>query len=657
MALNVAIAGTTAIVTPETQITGSGAHATGPRAGYAVTVEAKTSKAAHATADAGSVGSALDIGGGLAVNFPLVFTVAVVAPEAIVTAPVGSIAVRALVVDTLLTAEAFGVTLGTGFAGGFAFNLGSTFTLATAAGETTLTAALDIEVLADSSIALEARAGQLATSSSGAFGSALAVNFHLDSVDALVAPVAMLDAGRGIRIIANSAHRLDAQAVGMGSSTENTASGSVAANNLLSRTWATSALGLLNMRPGGPAATAGQRIDVRATSLTTMDAIAGAPAVSAGIATGGSASVGLLGKDTQALINGGAKSATDIAIQAISRETVLGYAGTGKLAPSLPIAGGMTLYVVAPQIRALIGPAAYLHALGNVLISTDDATDLAGPQRRRGPRAVASAAGAGISGVAVLRTNLALVAPLSSVVAEGRTAAISAATGDPSAPTVLVRGLVVQAQTRDGVFGHSLQGSGSANELMVFTIAAAAIASVTRAWIGETALVNQGVEGSEQQVVKVLAYDSTAAHVISTVSALLGDRQHRCGIRRAGRRQDRRGLHRRRRSGALQRPCRRPGHHRRVAGGPRPLLPRGRASTASPARSPASSSSSRPGPTSACPTMPGTGLGIPAPGTTVCAAGNVVVEAEREHRARPRRRGRQPRLPRRRGRLAGPARS
>ena len=398
----------------------------------------------------------------------------------------------------------------------------------------TTSVAPDICVLAISPVVAQARSGVAAGALLAGAGAAVGGNQLVTSVDALVGSLAFLDAPGQIAVIATSPQTLVTQvgaaAAGLGAGI----AGSVGLNVLTARTWATVLPGACLNGAGSllcPLATAvtpkaGQRIDVLATSTTLVDALAGAAGGGLLAGAGAAANVGLLVKDTQTLLGGTANAATDIIDAATSKEVALGFSIALTLAAGATVAGAATVFVVAPQTRAIIAPLAAIHAHGNVVVSAVDQGDITLISGGAGASLIASV-GASVSIISVVKTTLAFVGAAATVSADGQAGTVAAYTGASDGTQTMVRGLVVQAVSFQGMYAVALSGGASFLIAVNLTATALAVVDVTRAWIDTLATINPDISGaSTAQLVDVLALD----HLFTLGLSMMGSASYAASV-------------------------------------------------------------------------------------------------------------------------------
>ena len=334
----------------------------------------------------------------------------------------------------------------------------------------------DVCVVSTSPVVAQARAAVAAGALAAGAGAAIAGNQVVDSIDALIGAAAVVDSPGQIGVLATGKQTLSTQvgsaAGGLGAGI----AGSVGLNVLAARTWATvmptaclNGAGTTNSLGAAlcPLSTsitpkAGQRIDVLADSRdpsTTRLPARSAPGSLAGAGAG--ANVGLILKDTQALLGGTANSNTDIIVDAISKESVLGVLDRAqhrarrdgrrrrdRLRGRPADAGHHRPGLVHPRARTTSHVTAY---------DDGDLTMFSGG----GGASLLASAGASVSAISVVKTTLAFIGAGATVSADGKGTGITGFTGQ-GRTTSTYHGLLVQAVSFQNLYTIALWGGAAA---------------------------------------------------------------------------------------------------------------------------------------------------------------------------------------------------
>jgi len=146
------------------------------------------------------------------------------------------------------------------------------------------------------------------------------------------------------------------------------------------------------------------------------------------VAIGAGLDVEFVRKDTRAYVAGQVDASRDLLVRAISDEDVTSIVGTRSVGNDLTVAGSAATCILDLSTKAFIESSAVVHAVGNVLVSAEDRTEIdliAGARNA----ALVGSAGAAIAAPVIIKTTEAYLATGATVTAEGNRAALDAPTG------------------------------------------------------------------------------------------------------------------------------------------------------------------------------------------------------------------------------------
>ncbi len=546
-------------------------------AGGNVTVRATGSSKADAVADASALTTLGAVGFGFAVDYASQGLEASINSTP-VTAP--GITVEAMVPRGKVQASSAEARSGAGatagVAGAIALNLVANSTEAQIIGTQPIVGTNFITVHAAGDTVAGATAGYLVGGIVAGAGVSLAGNLVVDHTEASVDAGASLDSLGTIRVEADGVQSLGSDSAGTALAGLAAVPASLTADTLLATTAASIGKGAqvdANLQGG-----ATQQLQVLAQDTTNLDSAAGSLGFGLLTGAGAAAQFADLVKQTTADVDGDVQVQGSVVIDAESAEKGVSAADAGSLSAAVAVAGGAGVQMGQLLTHAAIDGDAHVHAVGDVVVTAHDNTELdvlAGGF----DAALAASAGAGVAAIAFTKTTEALVDDKAQVDAEGRGNGTQVATGfgisfisdnpgpgevgKPFLPTALkdifgvllnnpihnllspvgsiptddfasservatptkttVHGLAVTALSHDDL-ALSTMGLGAAGLAPIELSASGIVAqSTTRAKIGAGALVNQGgFGGSTAQSVLVAADGDTQAMGIAGTAAAGG---------------------------------------------------------------------------------------------------------------------------------------
>ena len=178
----------------------------------------------------------------------------------------------------------------------------------------------------------------------------------------------------------------------------------------------------------GGLGTTTQNLLVLSRDITTLDAMAGSLGVAGLVGAGAAAQFSDLVKQTTADVDGKVQTGGSVIVDATSAETGLTQADAGALGVAVSVAGGAGVQMGQLLTHAAIDGDAVVFAIGDVVVTASDMTEmdvLAGGMSA----ALAASAGAGIGAIGLIKTTEALVENNAVVDAEGQGAGTQVATG------------------------------------------------------------------------------------------------------------------------------------------------------------------------------------------------------------------------------------
>lgn len=120
-------------------------------------------------------------------------------------------------------------------------------------------------------------------------------------------------------------------------------------------------------------AASGQTVNVLAADTTSVIGGAGIDTSNNIGGIGASADAGSITKNTQAYVSGTVNAADNVLIQALSTEDLASVAATNQVDGVIGIAAAGSIYTLNATTKAYIGDGAVVLAIGNALVSSDDA--------------------------------------------------------------------------------------------------------------------------------------------------------------------------------------------------------------------------------------------------------------------------------------------
>ena len=421
LAVNAGVGTTSASIAGGVQVT----------AGGAVVVLAEGTNTADSNADASALASQATgtVGFGFAVDFASQSLQASIGAATPVSAL--SITVEAMVPreDPIQdSAEAMsGVGASDGVAGALALDLVSN----DAAASIESTAPIDapdfiiVEAIGDTNSSVTA--GESNNNTVVGTGVALAGNLVLDRTEASVAAGADLNSLGEIAVEAEGNQSLTSESAGIATAGEGDVPASLTADFLLATTSATVGDGA-RIDVGATGGTASQNLLVLAQDKTLLNANAGSLGVGTLAGVGAAAQFSDLSKQTTAEMDGTVHVAGTMQVQALSAERGLTAADSGALGAGVAVAAGAAVQLGDLLTKAEIGGDARVLAVGDVVVTALDTTQMdvfAGVLNG----ALAAAAGAGVGAIGLIKTTEALIDANAVVDAEGQGAGTQAMTG------------------------------------------------------------------------------------------------------------------------------------------------------------------------------------------------------------------------------------
>ena len=163
-----------------------------------------------------------------------------------------------------------------------------------------------------------------------------------------------------------------------------------------------------------------QSVRVLAIDDTKITSAAGALVGSGSVAAGLSTDVQLIKKNTQALIDTQAtvQTSNEVSVEAFAKEDFISVSGSIAIAGEVGVAGTAAVFNLTSQTLATIGSSASVLAVGNVIVSADNPTNLL---QVAGGLSGGSSAGVGITAAATVldKTTLATISNLAIVDGRG----------------------------------------------------------------------------------------------------------------------------------------------------------------------------------------------------------------------------------------------
>ena len=258
-------------------------------------------------------------------------------------------------------------------------------------------------------------------------GVALAGNLVLDRTEASVAAGADLNSLGEIAVEAEGNQSLTSESAGIATAGEGDLPASLTADFLLATTSATIGDGA-RIDVGATGGTASQNLLVLAQDKTLLNANAGSLGVGTLAGVGAAAQFSDLSKQTTAEMDGTVHVAGTMQVQALSAERGLTAADSGALGAGVAVAAGAAVQLGDLLTKAEIGGDARVLAVGDVVVTAFDTTQMdvfAGVLNG----ALAAAAGAGVGAIGLIKTTEALIDADAVVDAEGQGAGTQAMTG------------------------------------------------------------------------------------------------------------------------------------------------------------------------------------------------------------------------------------
>jgi len=537
------------------------------------TADSQADASAITTADAGAVGF------GFAVDFDDQALDASIGAGTPVSAQ--SITVQATVPREQAqqaSAEAMsGAGASDGIAGALALSLVDNSTEAQILSTAPITAPGFIVVEATGDTSSAATAGEDVNGTVAGTGISLAGNLMVDHTAANVIAGADLNSLGQIRIEADGTQSLQSESAGTATAGLGAVPASLTADVLLATTAASVGDGA-KIDTGITGGTATQNLLVLADDSTSLNATAGSLGAGALAGAGAAAQFSDLLKQTTADMDGTVQVAGSVEVEAQSKEAGFTAADAGAMAAGVSVAGGAGVQMGDLLTHAAIDGDAHVRAVGDVVVTALDTTQMdvfAGAVNA----AVAASAGAGIGAIGLMKTTEALIENNAVVDAEGEGAGTQVANGftisfvpgssipgevaKPFLPSALtdifgillnnplhnlispvgsipsddfssqdrvatptfttVHGVAVTALSHDDL---ALQATGlGASDVAGLELSASGVVdnATTRAEIGAGALVDQsGLPSSTSQSVLVFADGDTQAMVIAGTDSISG---------------------------------------------------------------------------------------------------------------------------------------
>jgi hypothetical protein len=399
--------------------------------GGAVTVEALIDADASVRADSAAVLSETAVGAAVALNVVNVNNRALIGETANVTA--NAINVEAFTRPNQTNRFQSQAISGAGaeklgVAGSLALNLVSSTSEANIGKNAVLTSTQNINILANSNIAVETTAGGAAVGQNLGVGGAITLNAIQNRTEALIGEGVQADAFQAINVQALSSQTFStASAGGVGAGTKNIA-GSIALNGLITTTRAHIDEGA-NINQLNASAAPDQSVNVQAFDATSVFSRSGVTASGELIGVGAGFDFGGIVKETQAYIAGNVKANNNVRIEAFSAEDITSLSASKTQDSLVSIAGAGNIYTLKDSTQAFISSSATVRSEGNILVSADDATEIDLLSGTSNTARLASV-GASVGAASVEKNTQAFVANDATVDAKGTRNGIAANTGE-----------------------------------------------------------------------------------------------------------------------------------------------------------------------------------------------------------------------------------